>query len=126
MALFDRDGVSLAREGASVFVLSLNRKENWINPTCISCLSDALDVVEAAAHPKALVITGSDKFFSNGLDIEFMLNRPADKDAMVESFWRFLSRLLVTDCHTVAAINGHAFGGKSCRRIAFVFVGTIS
>jgi enoyl-CoA hydratase/carnithine racemase len=109
MALFERDGVTLLREGP-VFVLTLNRKENWINPTTISCLSDALDVVEAAEHPKALVITGTGKFFSNGLDIEFMLNRPADKDGMVESFWRFLSRLLVTDCHTVAAINGHAFG----------------
>ena len=29
---------------------------------------------------------------------------------MVQSFWRWLGRLLVTDCHTVAAINGHAFG----------------
>ena len=30
--------------------------------------------------------------------------------SMIERFWRFLARLLVLNCHTVCAINGHAFG----------------
>merc|ERR1719197_1889192 len=30
--------------------------------------------------------------------------------AMIESFYRLLARILVLDCHTVCAINGHAFG----------------
>lgn len=36
-------------------------------------------------------------------------NGPAT-DAMMESFWKWLARLLVLNCHTVCAINGHGFG----------------
>jgi len=50
------------------------------------------------------------KFFSNGLSLEYMLTNPAGTAPMIESVWRLLSRLLVLDCRTVAAINGHAFG----------------
>ena len=31
-------------------------------------------------------------------------------NTMLESFWVFLGRLLVLNCHTVAEVNGHGFG----------------
>jgi len=90
----------------------LDRKENWFNPEQILLLNEALDMVEMLEGDKALVITAKGKFFSNGLDIAWgqAQKNPADFSMMVESVWRFLSRLLVLHCPTVAAINGHAFG----------------
>ena len=67
--------------------------------------------VEDADHPKALIIRGIGKFFSNGLDLQFMTSsEPSATNEMIESVWKLLARLLVLDCRTVAAINGHAFG----------------
>eukprot|EP00977_Amphora_coffeiformis_P023121 scaffold12214_cov159-Amphora_coffeaeformis.AAC.12 len=77
----------------------------------ISLLSEVLGIVEQATHPKALVVTGRGKFFSNGLDLQFLQQHDETEcNAMIESLWRFLARLLVMDCRTVAAINGHGFG----------------
>ena len=36
-------------------------------------LNSALDEVEAHAGPTALVLTGSNKFFSNGFDIDWLM-----------------------------------------------------
>lgn len=109
---FTRNGISLMRnETTGVFSLLMDRKENVFNPTMVSLLSKALTIVEEASHPKALIVTGRGKFFSNGLDLEFLSSHTEKETAaMIESVWRWLARLLVLDCRTVAAINGHAFG----------------
>eukprot|EP00427_Karlodinium_veneficum_P021041 CAMPEP_0169107300 /NCGR_PEP_ID=MMETSP1015-20121227/24807_1 /TAXON_ID=342587 /ORGANISM="Karlodinium micrum, Strain CCMP2283" /LENGTH=254 /DNA_ID=CAMNT_0009168819 /DNA_START=58 /DNA_END=822 /DNA_ORIENTATION=- len=108
--LYSKEGVSVIVDGEShVLTLTLDRGECRIHPESIQLLSEALEVVEKAPHPKALVITGTGKFFCNGLDVEWMAKH-ADSSSMIESFWRFLARLLVLDCHTVCALNGHAFG----------------
>lgn len=108
--LFASDGVTLTEEGR-IFTLSLNRGECRINPTSIELISEALGVVERDSDHKALVIVGAGKFFCNGLDVEWMLqNGKEAADAMVQSYWGILARILVLDCHTICAINGHAFG----------------
>lgn len=53
---------------------------------------------------------GEGKFFSNGLDLQWMQENAAKAGEMLQTHWKFLARLLTTDCHTVAAVNGHAFG----------------
>lgn len=110
MTGFSRDGITLQKEG-DVFVLTIDRGQNWVNPELTSALGAAIEVVEKESHPKSLVITAKGKFFSNGLDVGFMMKRAAETPAMIESFYRVLARILTMDCHTVAAINGHAFGG---------------
>ena len=115
---WSQDGVSLTRHtDTGIFVLTLDRGPNVFHPTLVSLLSQALTLVEEAAHPKALIITGKGKFFSNGLDLEYFnntttttRNNHAERSAFIESLWRWLARLLVLDCRTVAAMNGHAFG----------------
>lgn len=109
---WDKDGVSLLRDKPSgIFVLTMNRGPNVFNPTLVTLLDAGLRWVEKAAHPKALIITARGKFFSNGLDLEYLATHDmADQGALVESIWRWLARLLVLDCRTVAAVNGHAFG----------------
>lgn len=108
--IFSNKGVSVSSAPSGVLTLLLDRNDNVVNPSMVHALDGALATVEAAEHPKALVVTGKGKFFSNGLDVNWMMANPAEAPSMVESFWRFLARLLVLDCRTVCAINGHAYG----------------
>lgn len=112
--LWQKNGVILERNRKSnVFTLVLDRKENRFNPELCRDMGQALTLVEQAKHPKALVITGgsSSKFFSNGLDLAWMQANPQGTPQLIgEGVWGVLARILVLDCRTVAAINGHAFG----------------
>jgi len=110
--LHDEEGIYLTtNEDTGIYTLRLNRGPNVVNPEIVQLLGKALAIVEEAPHPKALVVTGTGKFFSNGLDLKFLqASTDSQKGNMIVSFWEFLARLLVMDCRTVAAINGHAFG----------------
>ena len=102
--------IDLRRDGA-VFVLTLDAGENRFNPAFVSAVNAALDEVEAAGSPAALVTTGVGKFYSNGLDLEWMGSAGASgaRDGLARSL-ALLARVLTFPCYTVAAVNGHAFG----------------
>jgi enoyl-CoA hydratase/carnithine racemase len=110
--------ITLSREGA-VAVLTWNEGENRINFDSLARLNELLDELEAIEGPLSVVLTGSGKFFCNGLDLE----RFADKrDEFVETLHRLeqtIGRLLVFPAYTVAAINGHAFAGGALISTAF-------
>ena len=108
--LLDSDGVTLTNSEDGLLTLRLDRGQNVINPPMVSALEHAISCVEAAEHPKSLVILGGTKFFSNGLDVTWMMNNSSETPDMIQTFWRVLARLLVLDCRTVAAISGHAYG----------------
>merc|ERR1712137_46754 len=67
------------------------------------------DLVEASIGPGALIITGEDKFFSNGLDVEFITS--SSVDSYLAEYQKLLARLLVLNVPTITAINGHMFAG---------------
>ena len=56
----------------NVFVITMQREENRFNPDHLDELESALSEVEAAGDRPAAVITGEGKFFSNGLDLDWM------------------------------------------------------
>lgn len=101
--------IELGREG-EVFVLRLDAGENRFGPEAIQGWNEALDEVERAEGPKALVTIGAGKFYSNGLDLDFMQSDGVDANAYVSSVLAIMARVLVAPCATVAAMNGHAFG----------------
>jgi len=100
--------IDLDRDG-DVFVLRMDAGENRFLPAFIAAWHAALDEVEKAAAPKALVTIGSGKFYSNGLDVEHMA-KCGDVDGYVSSVLAVMKRVLLFPAFTVAAINGHAFG----------------
>jgi len=104
--------IDITREG-NVFILTMNAGENRFNPGFLEELGLALDEVEAANGPTAMVTTGgSEKFYSNGLDLEWMTGDGAsDALAMVADVLRLYARLLEFPVPSVAAMNGHAFAG---------------
>jgi Delta3-Delta2-enoyl-CoA isomerase len=110
--------ITLSREGA-VALLTWNEGENRINLDSLARVNELLDDLEKVEGPLSIVLTGSGKFFCNGLDLE----RFADKrDEFVETLHALeqtIGRLLVFPAYTVAAINGHAFAGGALLTCAF-------
>lgn len=101
---------TLTREG-EVFVLTMDDGENRFNADSVTALHAGLDEVEDAPSPRALVVTGTDKFFTNGLDLDWMSNAPpGGAGDMLRHLHRLFARVLVFPALTVAAVNGHAFG----------------
>ena len=103
--------IDLTREG-DVFVLRFDAGENRFRPDSLARWHAALDEVEKAGSPAALVTTGTGKFYSNGLDLEWLLGEaaPGERETYVPAVLELMARLLVFPTFTVAAINGHAFG----------------
>lgn len=110
--------ISLEKQG-NVFVLRIQNGENRYNFESIAQLHGALDQVEAAEGPVALVTVGEGKFYSNGLDLDWMAKAGADKAGEnVVRVHGLLGRLLAFPCVTVAALNGHAFAAGAMFALA--------
>jgi Delta3-Delta2-enoyl-CoA isomerase len=83
--------------------------ENRLNLEFVTELDEALRASEA--DPLPLVLTGDGKFFSNGLDLDWMgASDPSEVTDFFDRLHTVLGRLLVFPAATVAAVNGHAFG----------------
>lgn len=106
--------IDLERSG-DVFTLTMNDGENRWNTTFVREFAAVLDTVEASEGPAALVTTAaSEKFFSNGLDLEWRksegAHRGGDRRVFGEEFMALMGRLIAFPMPTICAINGHAFG----------------
>jgi enoyl-CoA hydratase/carnithine racemase len=114
--------IDLDRKG-EVFVLRMDAGENRFSADFTPALQRALDEVEAAPGPKALVTTGTGKFYSNGLDLDEMMRggTPAHAESYLQSVLAVLGRVLVFPAITVAAVNGHAFGAGAQMAVAHDF-----
>jgi Delta3-Delta2-enoyl-CoA isomerase len=105
-----------------VFVLRMNQGENRFNVESVRALNAALDSVEHSPEPTALVTTGSGKFYSNGLDLEWIAQQPpADIQPFIGQVHELLARMLTFPVITVAAVNGHAFAAGAMLMLAHDF-----
>lgn len=112
------ESLDLDRKG-DVFVLRFCAGENRFTPRVNAEFSRALDEVESADGPKALVTTGAERFYSNGLDLDHMLGSgPEAAATYLSDVLSLLARVLVLPAPTVAAVNGHAFGAGALLSIA--------
>jgi enoyl-CoA hydratase/carnithine racemase len=100
--------IELRREG-DVHVLRFDDGENRFSPDLLDALSAALDEVTAAPPPRALVTTGTGKFYSNGLDLDWLGRHPDEWGRYLERVHGLFARMLTLPVPTVAAVNGHAF-----------------
>ena len=92
-----------------VALVRMDAGENRFNRTSIDAWHTALDELEPIEGPFALVTTGSGKFYSNGLDLDWVLGEGASDAAFLPDVERLLLRILDIPAITVAAVNGHAF-----------------
>ena len=100
----------LSHLDAGVMTLTINRvdKKNSITSAMYSLLADALDVAQADAAVRAVVIQGHETIFSAGNDIGDFLNKPpSTQDSPV---FRFLRSISTFPKPIVAAVCGPAVG----------------
>lgn len=102
-----------------VRILRMSNGENRFNPETVTTINAALDSVESTPGPAAIVLTGEGKFFSNGLDLDWI--DAANPDSLFElatCFQLLAARVLVSPVPIIAAINGHAFAAGGMLALA--------
>ena len=113
MADLDRDG--------DVWILRMRDGENRFSQGFLDAFNEALDQVEAADGPRALVTTGERKFYSNGLDLDWLASIGGEAAGFLSGVHRLFGRLIGFPAPTVAAVNGHAFGDGAVLALAHDF-----
>ncbi|MEV0945975.1 enoyl-CoA hydratase/isomerase family protein [Rhodococcus sp. NPDC049939] len=115
----------LDREG-DVFILYLGNEgetdnENRFHPDWIDAANALLDEVEASEGPAALVTTATGKFFTNGLDTNWIFSNVDKLPGYLDRVMEVYSRLLTFPMATVAAVQGHSFGAGAILATAHDF-----
>lgn len=93
-----------------VYVLDLGDDENRFSTDWLMSVNALLDEVSAQPAPRALVTVARGKFYSNGLDLDWVVTHPDQKGSYAGHVQALLARMLALPIPTVAAVTGHAFG----------------
>jgi enoyl-CoA hydratase/carnithine racemase len=91
-----------------VHVLHLGDDDNRFSVDWLTFVENALDQV--VASPAPLVTVAEGKFYSNGLDLEWVMANLDDLQTYTSRVQALLARVLTLPVPTVAAVSGHAFG----------------
>ncbi|GBD85546.1 carnitinyl-CoA dehydratase [bacterium BMS3Abin02] len=107
----------------TVFVLTMDAGDNRFNRPSLDRINDLLDQVEEVDGPAALVTTGTGKFYSNGLDLDWVSSGKADMSFLdlAMATQRLLARTLTFPRPMVAAVNGHCFAAGAMWSLAHDF-----
>ncbi|WP_410670865.1 enoyl-CoA hydratase/isomerase family protein [Amycolatopsis sp. cmx-4-68] len=97
-------------------VLDLGDDENRFSPEWLQRVHSTLDDVD-----DVLVTTGAGKFYSNGLDLDWLMANGDKASEYVADVQELLARVLTLPVPTVAAVNGHAFGAGAMLAMAHDF-----
>ena len=104
-----------------VFVLDLGDGENRHHPDWIAAVNAALDELDKADGPRALVTAATGKFCSNGLDLDWLsAHRDQHRDYLA-TVHELFARVLSLPVITVAAMQGHAFAAGAMLTLAHDF-----
>jgi enoyl-CoA hydratase/carnithine racemase len=101
--------VELSWQG-DVAVITMTDGENRFDGHAVDRWHEVIDELDAHVGPLAVVTTGTDRFYSNGLDLAWMGTNQAEAGPMIRELHRMWGRFLGLGAVTVAAVNGHAFG----------------
>lgn len=110
---------TLDYDGA-IAVLHLGDDENRFSPDFLDVVDAHLDaVVEKGAD--GLVTTAHGKFYSNGLDLDWLAAHSDQGKWYIDRVQRLLARVLTLPIPTAAAVVGHAFGAGAMLATAHDF-----
>ncbi|GAA4094504.1 enoyl-CoA hydratase-related protein [Actinomadura miaoliensis] len=101
--------IDLSRDG-QVHVLRFDAGENRFGPRFLDGMDQVLASLEKHDGPGAALVTvGTGKFYSNGLDLDWLGANPDRLEEYLGRVHEMYARLLELPMPTVAAVNGHAF-----------------
>jgi len=99
-----------------IAVLNLGDDENRFSPDFLDDINVRLDEVLDNAH--GLVTTATGKFYTNGLDLDWLTAHADQYQSYVGRVHALLARVLTLPIPTAAAIVGHAFGAGAMLAVA--------
>lgn len=100
-----------------IAVLDLGDHENRFTPEFLGEVNAHIDAA-LDADAQGLVTTASGKFYSNGLDLEWLSANSDRGDWYVAQVQALFTRVLTLSVPTAAALPGHAFGAGAMLAIA--------
>ena len=103
-----------------IAVLDLGADENRFSPDFLDEINQVLDDV-VAAGAGGLVTTAGGKFYTNGLDLDWLGAHGDQLDWYVGRVHALLARVLTLPIPTAAAVVGHAFGAGAMLAMAHDF-----
>jgi enoyl-CoA hydratase/carnithine racemase len=105
---------------AKIAILDLGDDENRFSPGFLDDIDVRLDEV-VGAGAQGLVTTGGGKFYSNGLDLDWLAANGDQTQWYVGRVQGMLARMLTLPIPTTAAVVGHAFGAGAMLALAHDF-----
>jgi enoyl-CoA hydratase/carnithine racemase len=103
-----------------IAILNLGDDENRFSPGFLEEIDSCIaDVVGSGAH--GLVTTGGGKFYSNGLDLDWLASHGERSQWYVGQVQGMLARVLTLPIPTASAVVGHAFGAGAMLALAHDF-----
>ena len=111
--------ISLTHE-EKIAILDLGADENRFSPEFLDEINAHLDEV-VGSGAQGLVTTGSGKFYTNGLDLDWLMAHGDQTGWYVGRVQAMLARILTLPIPTAAAVVGHAFGAGAMLALAHDF-----
>jgi enoyl-CoA hydratase/carnithine racemase len=112
-------GINLTYQ-EKIAILDLGDGENRFSPDFLDEIDSHLnDVIDAGAQ--GLVTTAGGKFYTNGLDLDWLMAHGAQTRWYVGRVHGLLARVLTLPVPTAAAVVGHAFGAGAMLALAHDF-----
>lgn len=103
-----------------IAILELGADENRFSPGFLVEMDAHLDeIVAGGAH--GLVTTAASKFYTNGLDLDWLTAHAEQHQWYVGRVQALLARVLTLPIPTAAAVVGHAFGAGAMLALAHDF-----
>lgn len=111
--------MELEQQDDGVAVLRMTAGENRVNPDWLGEVEGVLDRLEAEDGPSALVTASEGKYWSTGLDLDWLGQQGADAwGPFVDRLHGVLARFLSLGIPTVAACTGHTFAAGAMLSLA--------
>jgi enoyl-CoA hydratase/carnithine racemase len=111
-------GTATLEQRGSLFILNLGDTENRFNFDFIARLISLIDEVDAAPGDKTLVTVATGKFWSNGLDLDWMLSNKIELADLVVAVQELFARILEAAYPTIAVIQGHCYAAGGMLALA--------
>jgi enoyl-CoA hydratase/carnithine racemase len=103
-----------------IAILDLGDDENRFSPSFLDEIDAHLDDI-LGAGAQGLVTTGGGKFYTNGLDLDWLTAHGDQTQWYVGRVQGMLARFLTLPVPTAAAVVGHAFGAGAMLALAHDF-----
>lgn len=100
-----------------IAVLHLGDDENRFSPEFLDEINERLDEIQNTGA-QGLVTTGGSKFYTNGLDLDWLGAHADQTHTYVGRVQALLARVLTFPMPSAAAVTGHAFGAGAMLAMA--------